>query len=277
MSDQEQKIDLVQLDREHPGFRDREYRRRRNEIAEQALRWRPGTPIPEIVYTDEEREVWRVILEQLSVLHDRFACREYLESSQNIPWRKERISQLSEVNAILEKKTGFSMVPVAGLVTPGVFLRELGEHRFRSTQYMRHHSTPLYTPEPDVVHELIGHAALLTHPEFAALNQLFGEAAFCADAATEEALIRVYWYALEFGLTKEGGALKAVGAGLLSSFGELGRFSTHAELRPFDLSEMAATPFDPTDYQRVLFVAPDTQALTGSLRVWLEGLVGRRG
>src|SRR2546421_12304682 len=162
---------LVALDADHPGFHDPEYRRRRNEIARAAIEHRMGDPVPDIAYTSEEQAVWRNVWQTLEPLHARYACREYLEAARWIALSRERIPQLGEVNALIEPMLGFRMLPVAGLVTAEAFLRKLGESVFLSTQYMRHHSVPLYTPEPDVVHELIGHAATFTHPDFVLLNR----------------------------------------------------------------------------------------------------------
>ena len=77
---------------------------------------------------------------------------------------------------------------------------------------------------------------------------------------------------MEFGVVREGDALKAVGAGLLSSFGELGNFEQRAELRPFDSAAIAETPYDPTDYQKVLFVAPSFAEATERVCAWLDEL-----
>ena len=96
------------------------------------------------------------------------------------------------------------MLPVAGLISARGFLSCLGRGVFLSTQYMRHHSMPLYTPEPDVIHELIGHATSFFDPDFVRLSRLFGQAALVADAPTLARLERVYWYTLEFGLAREG-------------------------------------------------------------------------
>ncbi|MFZ5471661.1 MAG: phenylalanine 4-monooxygenase [Myxococcota bacterium] len=263
-------IDLVQLDKDHPGFRDGAYRRRRNDIARIALAHRLGASPPSIVYTPEEHEVWRIALEKLAPLHARYACEAFTSFWPKLGFSPERVPQFAQVNASLASLSGFRLSPVAGLVTPSAFMSHLAQDTFLATQYMRHHSAPLYTPEPDVIHELVGHAALLAHPAFAATNRRFGLATLAANEATVEALIRVYWYALEFGVVKGRRGLEVVGAGLLSSFGELGRFEKEAELRPFDLTEVARTPFDPTDYQRVLFVAEGAEALLSTLDAWLE-------
>jgi phenylalanine-4-hydroxylase len=67
-------------------------------------------------------------------------------------------------------------------------------------------------------------------------------------------LADVFWFSLEFGVVFEDGEWKAYGAGLCSSFGELGAFH-RAEIRRLDVLAMGATPYDITRYQPVLFGA----------------------
>jgi phenylalanine-4-hydroxylase len=261
--------DLVKLDPDHPGFRDQVYLARRNSIARVALEYQVGQPVPRIEYGEDEHAVWRTVWRKLTPLHDRYACREYLDSRNRLALDRVHIPQLADVNRRLEPLTGFSMIPVAGLVSSRVFLSNLGQRKFLSTQYIRHPSRPLYTPEPDVVHELVGHACTLCHPTLAGLNRMFGEAAsHVSDDALAE-LERVYWYTMEFGLVVEDGSPRAYGAGLLSSSGELERFAASAAVRPFDPEEAARSPYDPTTYQAVLYRVPDFVTLTSDVRAWL--------
>ncbi|MEO8036859.1 MAG: phenylalanine 4-monooxygenase [Acidobacteriota bacterium] len=261
---------LVTLDADHPGFHDRAYRRRRDEIARAALEHRDGDPVPDVQYTAHEQAVWREVWRNLDPLHQRYACREYRTASALVSLSRQTIPQLHAVNGTIEPAYGFRMLPVAGLVTAEAFLRQLGHGVFLSTQYMRHSSVPLYTPEPDVIHELIGHAATFMHPGFAELNRAFGRAALAAPPAEIERIGSVYWYTLEFGVAREEGALKVYGAGLLSSFGELGRFETEERLQEFDVETIADTPYDPTQYQQRLFVAPGFASMMHDVLAWLE-------
>ena len=263
---------LIQLDRDHPGFRDPTYRARRDAIARLAAAHERGQPPPHVDYSVEEGQVWATALQTLTDLHARYACRGYLDAWPALDFTTSRIPQLAEISERLARVTGFTYAPVAGLVTPREFMDRLADRTFLATQYMRHPSTPLYTPEPDLIHELVGHAPSLCDERYAQINQLFGEATRVADEPTVERLIRTYWYCMEFGVVREGDALKAVGAGLLSSFGELGRFEREAELVPFDLALVGRTPFDPTQYQSTLFVAASEDALLSTLTEWLEFL-----
>ena len=261
---------LVELDPEHPGFRDAQYRNRRMEIARLALDYRSGDPVPQAAYSAEEHEIWRKIHELLFPLHKDRACREIVDLQGVLPLSPERIPQLEDLNARLAATSGFRMEPVAGLVVARTFMRYLGRQVFLSTQYVRHHSRPLYTPEPDVIHELVGHAATLVHPAIAELSRVLGVASEVASDEEMARLDRVYWYTLEFGLVAEHGTPKAFGAGLLSSVGELGEFDRNAELMDWNLDRIAETPFDPTDYQGTLFVAPSFTRMICDVTAWVR-------
>ena len=267
--------ELVPLDPDHPGFRDPVYRRRRNEIARLALDYQPGDAPPVVDYTDEEHSVWRTVWEHLAPLHASNAVSEWRQGAAELDLDQRAIPQLAEVNEELVRSPGIEMLPVAGLISARGFLCSLGRGVFLSTQYIRHHSMPLYTPEPDVVHELVGHATSFFRPEIVRLTRLFGEAALDADEATLKELERVYWYTLEFGAAREGSDVKAYGAGLLSSFGELGAFESQSRLEPFDIAEIARTAYDPTSYQKVLFVAPSFAEMEKRVGGWLEEVIGR--
>jgi phenylalanine-4-hydroxylase len=260
---------IVQLDPDHPGFRDLAYRQRRNEIAQIALKYQPGDPIPEAPYTDEEDQVWSTIWRALQPAHRQHACAEYLDCLHKLNFAPERIPQLREVNEKVLAISGFRLEPVAGLVQPRVFLENLADGVFLCTQYIRHHSTPLYTPEPDVVHEIVGHGVTLASPRLAELNRLFGKAVRQTKyAGALERLSRIYWFTIEFGVLREEGALKAYGTGLLSSAGELEKMH-QVELRPLDLDAAARQDYDPTHFQPVLFCADSFESMYQTLREYL--------
>jgi len=260
---------IVQLDPDHPGFRDPEYRRRRNQIAQIAMNYHPGDPIPDAPYTDLEHQVWSVIWRALRPAHQQHACAEYLKAIEQLNFSDDRIPQLREVNERVRAISGFRLEPVAGLVQPRVFLENLADGVFLCTQYIRHHSTPLYTPEPDVVHEIVGHGVTLACPQLAELNRLFGEAVRRTTSADKlEQLSRVYWFTIEFGVLRQNGSIKAYGTGLLSSAGEMEEMHK-ADLRRLDLAAASNEKYDPTHFQPVLFCADSFDDLYQRLREFL--------
>ncbi|MFN2491643.1 MAG: phenylalanine 4-monooxygenase [Pyrinomonadaceae bacterium] len=261
---------IAQLDPDHPGFRDQNYRMRRNQIAEIALQYKAGQVIPDAPYTKEEHDVWRMVWEALKPAQEAHACAEYLACVQRLDFEPDRIPQLREINAKVQAISGFCLEPVAGLVEPRVFLESLASGTFLCTQYIRHHSTPLYTPEPDVVHEIIGHAVTLASKKLAELNRLFGKAVKRTTSGEAlNRLSRVYWFTIEFGVLREDGSVKAYGTGLLSSAGELAAMHK-SELRPLDLDAASSEDYDPTHYQPVLYCADSFDSMYDSLHDYLK-------
>lgn len=262
-------VRIVDLDPDHPGFRDPQYRARRNAIADIAMSYRPGQPIPHAPYTQLEHRVWQTIWNALGPAHRAHACAEYLDCLDKLNFDTDRIPQLDEVSRKVEALSGFQLEPVAGLVEPRIFLESLARGVFLCTQYIRHHSTPLYTPEPDVAHEIIGHAVTLASPRLAEINRLFGEAVSRTKTPDElDRLARVYWFTIEFGVLRENGQIKAYGTGLLSSAGELAEMHK-AKLLPLDLEVAANHVYDPTHYQSILFCADSFDEMEQSLRSFL--------
>ncbi|MBL8190965.1 MAG: phenylalanine 4-monooxygenase, partial [Acidobacteria bacterium] len=180
-----EEISLLPLD--HPGAHDPAYRTRRNYIADLARQYRldPEHKIPDVAYTAQETAVWRHVSRQLEKAHARRACSLYLEAKQQLGISAFRIPQLGELSAKLTAASGFRLAPIEGLVETRAFLSWLGKRTMLSTQYIRHHSRPDYTPEPDVVHEVIGHIPMFTVPDFADFSEFIGKGAV---VATDEQL-----------------------------------------------------------------------------------------
>jgi phenylalanine-4-hydroxylase len=245
----------VHLSEDHPGAGDPDYRDRRNEIAALALAWEPGTAAPHVVYTDAEQEVWRTVCRELAPKHERLAIREFLEAKERLDLPSNGVPSLDLVSDRLRPLTGFHYAPAAGLVPLREFYGSLSSRLFYSTQYVRHPALPLYTPEPDIIHEVVGHGHLLATPTFSEMHRLTGEATHrLCEEENVSFLSRVFWFTVEFGVVVEDGELKAYGAGILSSYGEIDEFRA-MEHRPLDLIEMGTAEYDITRYQPVLYRA----------------------
>lgn len=175
------------------------------------------------------------------------------------------IPQLGDVSRRIEKTTGFRLTPVEGLVSARYFLEALAVGHMLCTQYIRHHSVPLYTPEPDVVHELLGHVVMFFDQDYCDLNREIGEAARVLSDDSLGHLERLYWYSVEFGLVQEQGVTRAFGAGLLSSAGELSGIESVPHV-PFASEIITQTPYDTTRMQRVLFTADSQHHMFSEIR-----------
>lgn len=264
------RVSVVLAD-DHPGLADPVYRVRRDELAALALSWSPGQPLPEPDYTDEEHRVWREVSQALAGRHRLHATRAFLDCAASLGLPVDHVPQLAEVGRRLRPLTGFDYAPVAGLAPLREFYGAFAGGTFWSTQYLRHPSAPLYTPEPDLVHEVIGHANQLADPRVAAMYRRVGAAVERTQGEVAlRALSKVFWFAVEFGVVFEGGEPKAFGAGLLSSVGELDAF-TRADIRPADWAEMAGAAYDITRFQPVLYSWRSDTELIDSFSGLLDG------
>jgi phenylalanine-4-hydroxylase len=263
---------VVTLPAGHPGEGDLTYIARRTALANlvASIEARSAT-LPEVRYTDDETEVWRAVMDRLSNLHERHASSSYLLGFRRLGLSPSHPPLPGLLAERLKDQTGFGLVLTDGLLDPRVFLTHLGDRFQPCTVYLRHGSRPDYTPEPDLVHEAVGHAPMLTDPDAARLNEVIGHAASHASARQLQALLRLYWFTLEFGLVEEKDGLRAYGAGLLSSFGELPHaFSDAVERRPFDLGAIIEQDYAHDRMQDVLFVAPTIGAVLAEVQPWLR-------
>ncbi len=268
--------DINQLALDHPGASDAPYRERRDYIASLAKKFREIGVITDVDYTDEEQGVWRYVAGELAEIQAEKASKFYLQAKKDLGISNDRIPQLTEMNRRLKELSGFRLAPIEGLVETRAFLSWLSYRTMLSTQYIRHHSRPEYTPEPDIVHESIGHIPMFTNRNFADFSQFIGHGARIATDKQLEELGRLYWFTVEFGMIEEDGDIKAYGAGLLSSFGELeNAFTDKVERCPFDLEQVINTNYDYSDMQPILYIIPSYAYLKETTRKYIESFGGK--
>jgi phenylalanine-4-hydroxylase len=207
-------------------------------------------------YTAEDHAVWGILYDRrMQSLRDT-GSRVFLDGARAIGLRPDRVPDLAEVNGNLVRRTGWSAVPVTGFIPAQQFFACLAQRRFPTTVTVRPREQLDYLPEPDIFHDVFGHVPLHADVVFADFLQRFG--AVASRATTEagiEAMARLFWFTVEFGLVHEAGAVRVYGSGLISSAGDAANaLSDRCDRRPFSLDAVISQPFEIDRLQDVLFV-----------------------
>jgi phenylalanine-4-hydroxylase len=230
-------------------------------------------------YTDAEHALWRRLYARQSALVPRYASPDFAAALARLD-AAGAIPRFDAVSGALRAATGWEIVAVPGLIPDREFFEHLAHRRFPVTVWLRRPEELDYIVEPDVFHDFFGHVPLLFQPAYAEHLQEYGKGGLKAlrlDALTY--LARLYWYTIEFGLVRTPHGLRAYGAGLLSSGGELAHcIDDPAPQRlAFDLERIMRTEYRIDSYQPTYFVidgfdellvatAPDFTPLYARLR-----------
>jgi phenylalanine-4-hydroxylase len=269
--------DILELESNHPGIADQGYIQRRNELFALCRKHRLerlGPPL--IKYNDEETRIWRDVSPKLDELHQKHACDIYLKAKRELNITRHEIPQLRLLSERLMPVTNIHLVPAEGALPYRTFYEYIAERGFPVTQFIRHGSHPEFTPEPDMIHDCLGHVPPLLNRDYAEVLVLIGKAASATDRGDYVlALKRFSWFSIEFGLIEEAGDVKVFGAGILSSTGEIpySLFSKEVTRRPFITDDVINQDYDPSKMQVNLFIAPSF----AFLRQELTQLVDRLG
>jgi len=247
----------------HPGRDDKEYLRRRRMFfflaREHRLR---ELASPALEYTEEEQALWKNTFLELDELHSKAAARVFQEGKQALGLSPGTIPQLSQLEPQLFSSTGVRLVPAEGLLHGKIYFNYWSKCVMPCTQFLRHAKHPEYTPEPDIIHDVVGHVPPLMNTAYVSLIEKIGRAAQGATAEALERIVRFYWFTVEFGLIEENGKVRILGAGILSSVEETKNvLSGKPQLRPFNFEEMMNQPFATTELQPILYVAPSLETI----------------
>ena len=233
---------------DYPAATNKIYQQRKQDLVQLG---RDAWPlIPHYEYLPEEHQTWQYLYERLIPLQDKHSCRDFLEGRTRLIDHQvvmaDQIPQLDKISSILESHTGMMLAPVGGLLESPVFLSFLAHQVMRSTAYVRHASHPQFTPEPDIIHEILGHSPMFMLPTFVDFSTQIGLAAQYTYQVKQgmeklaqrsplqeealqqsEELIRklslLYWYTFEYGLMYESNTVKIFGAGSNAGLQDLKR------------------------------------------------------
>lgn len=214
-------------------------------------------------YTDADHDTYRRLYERQRALLPGLASQAFIDALPSLG-ASDRIPRFEEVNERLYKATGWELVGVPGLIPEVPFFTLLANRKFPVTDWIRKPEEFEYIVEPDIFHDLFGHVPLLFNPVFADYVQRYGQGGLKAQGLGScEMLSRLYWYTIEFGLIREAGELRAYGAGILSSSGELAYSvqSPEPQRIALALERTMRTRYKIDTYQQTYFVIDSFEQL----------------
>ena len=203
-------------------------------------------------FTEDDHAVWDLLFaRQVELLGGRVVS-PFLDGIDLLKLSHPGVPDVEGLNAILEPRTGWRTVAVPGLVPDEIFFAMLADRVFPVGNFIRTREQLDYLEAPDCFHDMFGHIPMLAHHDYADMTRHVGELGVAAIAAGEgDRAARLYWHSVEFGLAKERGELKILGAGLASSFGE-SHFSLESdavERLPFSVGRAVHTPYKHDAFQ----------------------------
>ena len=222
-------------------------------------------------YRDEDHATWATLYaRQREVLKGR-ACDEFIAAQDAMGMSPDRIPKFAELNEVLSKATGWTLIGVEGLLPELDFFDHLANRRFPVTWWIRRPDQIDYIEEPDLFHDLFGHVPLLMIPVFADYMEAYGRGGVKAHAIGTDALqnlTRLYWYTVEFGLIRQKDGLRIYGSGIVSSKGEsIHCLESDAPNRiGFDLERIMRTRYRIDTYQKTYFVIDSFEQLMDATR-----------
>jgi len=217
-----------------------------------------------IDYTEDEHRIWSELYARQERLLPGRACEAYLGYLDTLGLPKDQVPQLRDVSKVLKAHTGWEVAPVPALIPFTEFFALLADRKFPAATFIRSRDEMEYLQEPDIFHEVFGHCPLLLDEGFAAFSHAYGRAGAAARKEDHAMLARLYWFTVEFGLIQPpGGELRAYGAGLCSSIGEV-KYALDSDLperRRFDPMAALRTPYRIDIFQTVYYVIESSAEL----------------
>lgn len=225
---------------------------------------------PFVAFSDDAHDRWRMMANRQWEQTQRYASRLWLEGIDKLNVTRDYIPDFSVMDTVLFDLVGWNLVSTdIQYSSDQDWFVAMREREFLITEYIRDRQDIDYTPLPDIFHDTFGHLPFMADRKFANYCQRFGDTTLVHPDSQRYSIKTMWWYTVEFGLIKEHGELKAIGAGLLSSKAELARaFDGSVKLLPFDIAAFETVAASPHAYHPQFFVLDSMDQLYDALDTW---------
>ncbi len=219
-------------------------------------------------YSDQDHKTWEILCDQQNNLDQTKIARVYLDGFNSLKIRTSNIPRIKDISDRLKEVSGWTLIPVTGLLKPKEFFMMLINKEYPVTVYIRNRNELDFSEQPDIFHDICGHLPLLTNESFVKYLTKFSIIAikYVKNERAIEFLGRLYWYTYEMGLIREDGQNKPYGGAVLTSSKEIKNIeSKKKDIHKFDIDHIFNTKYNPFDLQNEYFYIDSFEELFESL------------
>lgn len=223
-------------------------------------------------FTADDDLTWRLMFERQMPQIEQYATRMYRDGMAAIGLMPARIPDFAALDETFKRLVGWELVSTPVQYSSGQdWFEALARRQFLITEYIRDRAALEYTPLPDIFHDAFGHLPFMAHPFYADYIHRFALHAIQYTPEQRKSLGSLWWYTIEFGLIEEAGELKALGAGLMSSYAELRRvFAGEVNLVPYSLDAFERISPSPHEFHNTLFIMQSWAQVEHSVEEWVQ-------
>jgi phenylalanine-4-hydroxylase len=235
----------------------------------------PSQVDEDVVFTEEQHDIWRALFARQAPKVKQYACAEYLAGSENLKLPADRIPSVPWMNERITPRTGWRTVRTKVRYSDAVqWYKHFAQKEFLVTDYVRSREELEFTPEPDMFHDVYGHLPYFTLPEYVEIQEMFAPAFHKAQTDDQrENIKRLAWFSTEFGLIRENGELKIFGTGLISSSAEMEHvLAGNTPLMDFKVETIVNFDKAIWSFNKQLFVFDSLSALKQELARYFDNL-----
>lgn len=227
-------------------------------------------------YLDEDHGTWALLSRRQGAILNGSISREYYHGFEKLQLDRERIIDIGELSRRLESISGWTLIPVSGLIPTKDFFYMLVNKRYPVTVSIRRPEEVDFSEQPDIFHDVWGHLPMLVNARFTSFLTAFSIIAlkYINNDRAVELLGRLYWFTYEMGIILEEGGYKPYGGALITSASELANLRDEKIPKyAFDVDKVFRTPYNSFALQREYFVIASFDDLFNCLEQLEERLI----
>jgi len=208
-------------------------------------------------YQKEDHNTWTLLIEKHKALYENKVSKVYLDGFKKLGLNENRIVNISEINKRLENLSGWSLVPVTGLIPTRDFFYLVVNKKYPVTISVRKPHELDFSEQPDIFHDICGHVPLLTDEKFVKFLTAFSiiSLKYTNNERAISLLGKLYWFTYEMGIINEEGKKKPYGGAIITSVDEINNMNNEdIPKHIFNLDLIFQTSYSPYKLQKEYFI-----------------------